>query len=179
VDHAQNTWKDLDISFEYPVSIFSASFVSKAHHEDDVVEAQVGPDTIIGAITADVAASATEIDVQQSVIDNVQLGYHIKLDDGTNADDLGEVTAIDKVNNKITVATATANSFLSATPTYVKQTVYFAKDFRLPSAYVTNLGEAVIGGSLLPANTTMKIRYKNVEGTTTGKFFTFVMEYKY
>lgn len=179
IDQAKDEWKDLDITFPYPISIFSASFALRDYHEGDEVEVLVAPDTTIGAVTADVAASATVLDVQDSVLENTQIGYEVNIFDGTNDDPLGRVLAIDKINKQITVETATVNAFLSATPSFIKQNIFFIKRVILPGAYVTTIGDDIIGGSLLPANTVLRIRYKNVEGTAVGKTFAFLMEYKY
>lgn len=179
VDHAIGTTKDLDISFPYPVSVFSAQFVCKAHHEGDIIDVIMAPDTTIGAITSDVASGATILPVQDSVLDNIRLGFMVSLDNGTTQNDLGECTGIDRIAKTITVSTATSSSFLAATPTYVKMTVNLVRNFTLPHAYKIDIGRDVIGGSLLPGGTIMRIKYKNNEGTTVGKTFTFMMEYKY
>lgn len=179
VDHAVNTWKDLDVTFPYPVSIFSAQFVCKDHHEGDIIKVLIAPETTIGALTTNVALGAATLSVQQSVLDNIRLGFSVKLDDGTNQDDLGECIGIDAINSTITVSTPTTQAFAAATPTYLKMTVNLVKKFTLPHAYKVDIGRDVIGGSLLPANTILRIKYKNVEGTIVGKSFTFMMEYKY
>jgi hypothetical protein len=179
IDNAQGTTKEYDIVFPYAVSVFSAYFVCKSHHSRDIVEAIIAPDTIIGAITSDVSIGDTEINVQQSVIDNLKLGYHVKLFNGVDADDLGQVIAINKLENKITLENATTFSFSASSPTYVMMNIYFVKNFVLADAYRLDLGKDIIGGSALPANVPLRLKYTNREGTTTDKYFNIVLEYKY
>ena len=174
---ATSGWKEMTFSFPFSISLLSATWICKTENGGDHVQFLVSPDTIIGTITADVAASATVIDVQQSVIDNTFVGANIKLDDGTNADNVGVVISIDKTNNKITIETATTNSFLTATPTYIKQTVEMSPHIRLHGEGPIAIGESKIGGSNIPANTTLKASYNNI--SATAKTFTFILEYLY
>jgi hypothetical protein len=176
---ASTGWSDLlSVSFPIPVNILSATCKCRSSSDKDEVEFLIGQDTTIGAITADVAASATVIDVQQSVIDNIEVGRWVSLTDGTNTDDCGRVLSIDTDNLKITVETATTNSFAAATPTYVKMTVKMAPKIELTDGHLITLGESKIGGSYVPANTTMKLRYNSLDGAS-GKRFSIILEYLY
>ena len=179
VDHAQGTWKNLDISWPFPVSIFSTEWVNYSTYEGDIVRVVVGEDTIIGAITANVSAAQTVIPVSQTVIDNIAVGYNLKLFDGTNTDDLGRVLVRDSDNLELTMEVATTNSFLAATPTYCLQTVEFIPHFRLGGLGRVELAKDIVGGSYLAPNTILRVKYLNNEGTTTNKVFSFVLEYKY
>ena len=125
--------------------------------------------TTTGTITSDVTASDTVINVSQTVIDNVNIGYKIQLDDSTNTDDLGIVTAIDTDNKTITVDTAATQGFSAATPTYVKQTVCMVSDYEIGPAWEWVIGESKIGGSHLPANTTVEVKYTNNSAITAKK----------
>lgn len=166
-----------DFSFNYPISLMSMEYVPEASMDGDYFDATVGPETIIGTITSDVTASDTVINVSQTVLDNIQIGYLVHLDDLTNKDALTEVTAIDKVAGTITVATGAVNGFAAATPTYVKQTVLMAKNIRLSGTVRIELGSTKIGGSFLPANTAIRITYNNISGT--AKTFAAIAEYLY
>lgn len=179
VDQAVNTEKTLDISFPFPISLFSAKWINETLFKGDEVKVLLAPDTIIGAISANVSTSDIVIPVQQSVIDNTYIGCKIKIDDGTNSDDCGKVLSIDNITKTITVETPTVNSFLSATPAYIKQTIELVPKIYLKGSYITTLGEDVIGGSHIPANAIIRAVYKNNEGTTVGKIWSVVLEYKY
>jgi len=166
-----------DISFPYGVNILSAEAYCSPENDGDHFEFQIAPDTIVGNITVDVSASDTIFIVSDSVIENVYVGVHVKLDDGTNIDDCGEIIAIDKNNNQITVETAAVNSFTAATPTNVKMTIFQAKNIHLKNGHRIILGESKIGASYVPANTVMRFRYYNSEAA--AKSFDFFFELLY
>lgn len=167
----------LDVSFPFPVSIAASEFSPQASMEGDIVDFCVAPDTVIGAITADVAATNVWITVQQSVIDNTSIGYYIELNDGTNSDDLGRVVEIDTVNLKIKVETAATQTFLAATPTYVKQTVKMIPHIYLQDGGRVRLGQCMIRSSYIPTGTVLRTCYDNISGT--AKIFSFIFEYRY
>lgn len=179
VDQAQGAWKELDVVFPYPISIFSTEWIEKPEFEGDELQVLALPDTITGALSANVAAGATVIDVSQTVIDNTALGYNLKLDDGTNIDDMGRVFGIDKDNLKLTMETATTNAFLASSPTYCKQSIEFVPHICLSGLGRVELAKDVVGGSYIPANAILRIRYRNNEGSTTNKVFSAILEYKY
>ena len=171
-------WHDFpDFSWPFPVSLFAASAKCRKEQDSDLLEFLVGPDTTVGTLTVDAAVGATILDVQQSVIDNIQVGYWVKLTDGTNTDDCGRVLNVDKAGLKITVETATENAFAAATPTYVQQTIKLVYDAELTEGEQVILGASKIGGSYIPANTALRLRYKN--SGAQGKRFRFLMEYLY
>jgi len=117
-----------------------------------------------------------ELSVEQTVIDNTARGYHIKLDDGTNTDEVERVISIDDTNNKIYVETNPANSYLAATPTYIKQTAYSIKDYELREAWDHTIGESKIGGSYVPADVIVELIYDN-KSTDTDKVLIGRVEY--
>lgn len=159
-----------DYSYPHPISALSITLPTTSDHTDDQIEVQVGPDTTIGTITADVSASDTVITVSQSVIDNIDKGFYVTLDDGTNTDDLGLVTSIDYNLLTITVQTAATKAFASATPTYVKITVKVIDDFTIGPAQRYELGKDKIGGSYVPTNTIVRVKYTN-NGSSTKDFY--------
>lgn len=150
-----------DITYPMPISGLAFGWLSNAEMEGDVVDMCVAPDATVGEITSDVAAPDTVINVQSTVTDKVQVGYYIKLFDGTNTSDCGRCLAVDSGAGTITVETAPGQAFLAATPTNVQMTVYMLKDFEIgpPGRYLA--GEAKIGGSYVPANTVIRIIYTN------------------
>lgn len=174
---ASTGWYEKDISFPIPVSLLSALWMNIAAMVGDSFEFLVAPDTTIGAITADIAIDDTQFTVQQSVIDNIAIGYWVKLTDGINTQDVGRVISIDKTLLKITVETASTYSFLAATPTYVKMSVKMVVGVDLFADYPIEVGATKIGGSYINANTTLRVRYNNITGT--AKDFRWILEYLY
>jgi len=174
---AETGWQSLEFSYPIPIGLLAA----RAHVTDemhgDVIECVVAPDTVIGAITADVSVDDTVISVQQSVIDNTEIGFFVTLDDTTNKNELKRIVSIDSENLQITVEDAATQAFAAATPTYVKQGVYYVPVLTLVKGHNLDLGTAKIGSSYVPANTTMRLRYNNITGT--AKTFSFIFEYLY
>ena len=179
ITHAQDTWASTTVSFPYSTSLFSTEWINEALFEGDVVKVEVAPDTIVGAITADVAVDDTEISVSQTVVDNMRRGFLFNLFDGTNSEYLGRVLAVDKDALTVTVETAATQAFTAATPTKVRQTIQFIPHIMLKGLGRVELAKDVVGGSYVPPNAPIVVSYKNVEGTTAGKCFSFILEYKY
>ena len=117
-----------------------------------------------------------KLSVSSTVTTNTYVGYHIKLFNGVNDDDVGRVLGIDIENGKIYVETAPTNTFNAGT-TYVRQTVYFMKDWNVGSGGAYSIGESKIGGSYIPADTIVTAIYTNNSGTE--KTFVGSVEYLY
>jgi len=175
---ASTGWHDIDdLSFPFAIGVLSACAYVRTANDADQIECLVGPDTTIGTLTQDAASSANVLDVSQTVVDNCYIGAYLKLDDSSNTDDCGRITNVDSVNNQITVETATTNSFLAATPTYVKMTSKLSPGFTLQAGGIFNVGVSRIGTSYIPANTTIRLRYNNNDGL--AKTFELHLEYLY
>lgn len=166
-------WKSHDFSFRHCTGLLSGKIDPVADNVGDKVEFIVGPDTVVGAITANVAVDDTVITVQQSVIDNIAVGFLVKINDGTNTDDLGTVMEVDTSALTITVETAAANSFLAATPTYVKMSVLMVSESKLVSTNIIDFGSDKVGASHIAKDVTMRARYYNADGA--AKEFAFYM----
>lgn len=172
-------WHYTNFTFPFSISLLSMEYVGINALIDDRIRVDIAPDTTTGTITSDVNASDTVINVSQTVIDNIQIGYTLKLDDGTNVDDLGYVIAYDKTNLTVTVDNAAVNGFLASTPTYVKQTIPILDEIEIDytTASIT-IGATKIGGSYLPANTPISFGYFNGDASA-GKRFRAILEYLY
>lgn len=169
----------IDLSFPYPVNIFSCQYIHKEYMEGDVIDVVISPDAIIGAITANVAAGDTVINVQPTVIDNLKIGYRVNLFTGVTSEEIGECIAIDSVNNQITVSQGSTMAYMAGGPTYVRMNYYMVEDLVLRNRHAMELGKDLIGGSLLPANTVLRLMYTNNEGTMSNKMFSLVLEIKF
>lgn len=118
------------------------------------------------------------ISVSQTVVDNTMKGYYIKLDDLTNNDNVERIIDIDTTNNYIYVETNLTNSYSVATPTYIKQSIYFMKDYDIGHPWEHEIGASKIGGSYVPPNMEVTIEYTNLS-TTDDKLFIGRVEYLY
>lgn len=161
LDAAANTITAADMSWPFPVSAYVVSFTGTADHEGDCVNMYVAPDTVVGAIIAPVAATDTVITVSSTVLQHVKVGFLVNITDGVNVDNLGRVLAVDKNLAQITVETAAVNAFSPATPTYVRMTVQYVRDFEIgpPAHHV--IGDSKIGATYIPANTIVRVAYEN------------------
>ena len=119
-----------------------------------------------------------EIPVSQTVIDNVKNGWEITIKDGTNSDVIERIILIDSINNKIYVEKNLTNSFLAATPSYVDTIIYTMKNYEIGAPFKYEIGNSKIGGSHVPANTTIEIDYENLHATENKTFIGYV-EYLY
>lgn len=119
-----------------------------------------------------------ELSVNQTVIDNIRIGFFVKLFDGSNQDDVERVLSIDKINNKIYVETNVVNSFSAATPTYVQQSVKVMKDYEISGPWQHIVGSNKIGASYIPANVPVTIDYNN-KSIDTDKIVVGQVEYLY
>ena len=144
---------------------------------DDVINLISGPDTTVGYIIAPASIGATTITVSPTVIANVTRGLNITLFDGTNRNELGEITAINTSTNVLTFQTATTNSFAPGTLVYLN--VHTIKDFTICDNMMSNqgisFGSKGFKGKKLPAN--MVVRFKNVNNTGVAKDIAFKVEY--
>lgn len=110
-------WNTVNQSWPFDVYLYSSQFKTKSDSLEDKIRVWVAKDTQIGFINVAVSASDTVIRVDDNVMANIKIGYLVKLDDGTNADECGRCTDIDRINNTITIETATVNAFTVASPT--------------------------------------------------------------
>lgn len=171
---APSVTNTLTVSWPWKVCLFTACFNTSEDLLGDTLQADLAPNTAIGTLTTDCVIGSTILAVSVSVIANVNVGYLISLSDGTNTDKLGGVLAIDRVNNQLTVQTATVHAFAAVTPTLVQQTVRFVDNFVIGHAGENRLGGTMIGGAALPANTPLVITYTNASAVnphTISGFF--------
>lgn len=108
-----------------------------------------------------------EIAVSSTVVNYTFIGYYIKLNDGTNIDDVGRVLSVNKNTNKIYVEFNPIHSFNAATPTYVLQTIYILKNYEIQEPWEHNIGQSKIGGAYVPADIAITIDYTNNTNATS------------
>jgi hypothetical protein len=164
-------------SWPINISTLQVSFTTDSSNQGDTVTVECPSNLPIGAITQNVTAGDTVINVSPSVITTVMLGYCIILSDGTNSDDLGKIIAIDSVNNTLTMDLASANNYTAATPTVVGLTIRPISYFQFGPPQTYNLGQSSLGASSIPANLPVTIKYQN--NGTTQKTVVFAYEYLY
>lgn len=169
----------VDKSWPHPISALNISVEVSQDNFGDMMEVVVGPDTIIGVLTASADAGATGLNVSQTVIDNTSIGYYLELVEGVTTHNCGRVIAIDHVNNVIQPEIPPEVSFSAASPTYVRQSVFVVKDFKCGMPQKYDIGATKIGGSYVPANTIVRGIYTLNNPTESPKNFIAMIEYLY
>ena len=90
------------------------------------------------------------------------IGYELKIDDGTNVDDLGRVLSIN--TNYVYTENAPLNTYNSNS--LIKQNIYILKNFEFGNSWNINIGDSKIGGSYLPLDTFVRLIYNNTKAST-------------
>lgn len=158
-----------DFSLPFPVAILAGDLSTKGLNDGDSVDFQVAPDTTIGVVAVAAAINDTEVQVAQSVIDNIKVGRYVTF--GANTEEYA-VTAVDDDTNKITVSPALVNAH--AVNDLVKMSIYMVKNLQVVDTGIfLSFGESKIGASAVGANTTLRCRYNNAHpsNAVSVKFF--------
>ena len=178
-------WQEFDMSFKHPVSLICAQMGIDPSMDGDEGCLCIAPYTVVGAITSNVAVDDVVITVQASVLNYMDEGYHIHLSTSPTSqaaednEDLGIVIAKDTDNNTITVDTASTAAFSAASPTYVKMTRHLVPEIWFKNKGSEEVhreyGRSRIGGSYIPANTTIRLMYNNISAVA----HTLILEFEY
>lgn len=166
-----------DISFPHPVCMLAAEWTNTSSMRDDEIEFVVAPNTIVGAMASGIASGVSVLPVQQSVIDNMKVGYCADLYSASGVMDCGRVLAVNNNDNTITMEYPTNQPFSAAWPTYVRMSIHMVLPSPLAGEGRVQLGESKIGGSYIPANTVLRTNYDNKSGL--AKDLIFFLEYLY
>jgi hypothetical protein len=167
----------LEMSLPYPVNLLGAYFTNTPEMLGDTARFEMGPDTIIGAVTSPVSVGDRTFTASDTVFEHLAVGFEVKLSDGSNVTNLGIVTSINKTDKTFTTENESTLAFDLSNTVYVLQTVVMIPYVKFPSSGVYKIGQMKIGGSYIPANTTMRILYYN--NSENAKTFTINFEYLY
>jgi len=178
LDITANTTAQADFTYPIPIGPLSIEFMTKDIHEGDEISVTVAPNTIIGALTADVSSNVSGISVSNTVVENTFVGAFLDLFDGVNNNSLNRIKEIYKNNNHIIMESPTVSSFSATSPTYVRQSIKMMHNVEIGPAGRYMLGESKIGASYIPAETTIRLTYSN-KSTDTDKRFTGIIENLY
>jgi len=162
-----------DLSFPYPVSLFSSEWLVAENQISDIAEFHIAPNTVCGVLRQPHSSGDTTLYVNDTVFTqaDMMLGYYITI----NGQELGRVIDMDKVNLTITIENP-LDTDLSAM-TYIMFTVKVVPHWRFSAPGFCSVGESKIGASFVPANTVMRVVYHNITGTS--KWFTISLDYLY
>jgi hypothetical protein len=160
-----------DFNWPIPLSIMAAEIDIAPAWVGDNFCVEIAPDTVIGVNAVSAEIGDTVITVSDTVIaalandpDNVDpaLRYKIGYEIQVGANSCGQLVALDPVAKKITIETPIA---IQSNPgNLVKLSVKMVQSVTFSAPVPKFIGESKIGGSLLPANTTFRIKYRNNDG---------------
>lgn len=168
----------LEFSFPFSISLKTALFGIEDNHDGDEVRVKIAPNTIVGVITEDVSSGSNSFKTSLETFSFYNPGFHAKLFDGINEDDLGIVISKDEDNLQLTCENSAINNFQASSPTYIKSTVDLIPQCILSKAFGrVDLGRANAKGTFIPADTTIKVEYTNFEAVE--KTFCWIIEYFY
>ena len=156
-----NSSDSFEMVWPYPIRILSSKF--KAANDGDEIYGTIGQNTVIGALTNNVAIGDKVFNVSDTVIENIHHGFTLNLLDastGINEDFL--VVSVDSSANTITVDTPAEHAYPATGPTYCRMTVAFGfTKIPLKGDEMCICGQDALGGSLLKENVPFKIEYWN------------------
>ena len=168
-----NTTSTISYVKPYRMSILEFTFRITSAHSNDLINAYIGKNTIIGVLSSNVYTNNTSITVSNSVIENIYVGYDLSVSNGTVTNFLGEVLTIS--GNILTFSKSAVNNFLIGD--YILMSVKPVDNFILgPEGFYT-IGASKRGASGIPANTIISLEYTNT--TSDIKTFTLNLDYLY
>lgn len=155
------------VSWPKAVTILQFDLHQNIENLNDDITIQIGEDFVVGATTAVVTGGTTTvIDVSSSVVGVAKIGFYLFLENGNDKEEIGEIIAIDTVNNQLTLHqnTATANYDIGSS-VFVVSKPLINHCIRWSGVYKP--GEAKSGGYYVPVNMNLHIYYTNKSLTDT------------
>jgi len=159
-----------DISWKFIVSIKSGTLGVSESMIGDELEIQVSPNTIVGALMYDIRTGDTTLFVSPTVIQNMKRGYYIGLLNGTKLGRVSEIGDTYVIVDTPSTVNVSAGNYVTLTVKIIPY-LYFA------DMSTVEIGKNIPAGQRLPANTVIRIVYKN--NNATAKKVSFFAEYLY
>lgn len=180
---AANTITTLDIKFPIAINILASKFHFTPRMEGDIISWSISPNKTVGTITSDVSINDNLINVSQSVVDNIDIGYYIRIADSEDPEGTNEflcrVLSKDAVAKTITVEQPATQTWSASGPTLVQMTIYYLWNVEIAAGeHSIEPGKSKIGTSHIPANTVIRATYDNKHATDAKTFLTYI-EYLY
>ena len=169
---------NIDISFPHDIRLLNACIGADSANIGDGLEIIVGPDTIIGTLSANANIGDNVLTVSSGIFNIPQLrkGVEISLFDGVTSNKCGRLIGIDSENNQITVETPLTSAFV--TGNFVRLSLAVVKDYYFhPSKHEQCIGMKGMQSLLLKANTVLRFEYTN--NSVNAKAFNCQLEYYY
>ncbi len=168
-----------DFTWPMDILVWKVEFNPDTDNVGDQFDVIADPLKASGVLTANAVINDTVLNVPAALVnsEDISKGVEITLDDTTNTQNVGRITAIDTVNNTITVETALSFNFNSSV-TVIYVNVCLVKERQIYKADdKIKIGEKGFRGKLLPANTVLRCNYINDDGAAKSLYFD--LEYYY
>lgn len=162
-----------DISYPYDIGVYTTTYMATTSNIGDELNVYVAPDGTAGLLAANVDIGSTTLSLGTTYF-SVAAGMYLKLTDGTNTDELGEIKNISN-DGIITFTNPTTHSFI--TNNIVKFYIYRVRNLLIVNDKNITIGKNKIEASPLPANA--KIRFSYTNNGNVDKKFSFIMEIGY
>lgn len=155
----------MDITWPLDVQIWKSDLIPLSNQIGDTIYTIISPNTTVGLLTSDANIGQNIITVSDTVIANVANGFDITLTNGTITENLGQIIHINTSTKQLTMEKTLTQNFLTSTPTYVQFSYIMVKNQVIVNTDTIKYGEKGLKYKLLPANTIMRILYKNNSGS--------------
>lgn len=163
-----------DIVWPYNIVIWNTDIYCTNDHVGDTICVVAAPNKLIGVTTTSATIGATTLDVSATVTGVIYKSFNLIIDDGVNSQDLGRVISTDLTLNTVTFENALTNNF--AAGSLIRMNVNLITNFEIPMSGIgISFGSKGLRGKPLPANTTLRVVYKNKTGL--AKRFNWRVEY--
>ena len=83
-----------------------------------------------------------------------------------------------KISHKIYIEHNPDNTYSPYSPSYIRQTAYFMKDYLIGGPWRYTIGDSTVGGSSIPEDVIIEVVYTN-KSLTANKEFTGYVEFFY
>lgn len=163
-DALPNQISNHDFSYPIRTAVLNIQIATDDNQKDDIMSCVLAPNTTVGVITAELATGNNVLNVSQTVLDNIKVGFNANITNGVNNNDLGLVVEVNKPNGTITVENNTTNTY--AIGSFVQMSVYYMDSWVIGRGFVYSFGENKIGASAAEANTILRVIYDNKTGDT-------------
>ena len=176
------SWKTM--SFAYPVRVYDMIVYPSAENIGDHFEVFAPYNIDIGSATGnasdslileDLSIGDSVIKVSPVLLSSVKIGFQSRIQDTNGYNDLGEI--ISKTNESITVSKPLTKEYKVSDSSKILFSNERIQKHRIMNAQNIHIGSGKRGGTLLPSNTVIMIKYYNSTDSTKTFFGTFGMDY--
>lgn len=168
----------IDISFPYDIGVIAVYALADERHRGDIVQLDIGPDTIVGELGTTTTATDTVVHVGLAAVELLHVGLWLRLwTPPATFSSYTRIVSVDKQAGTVTLEHA-VGAIHTSTDSYVQVVTRPVPHMEISSPGRYGIGENKIGASHIPAHTVMRVTYTNVSATDTTEFV-FYNQYLY